>query len=141
MENRILPATKSDADFICNKLIEYNLLMVPKRQETAFENLDRKIVDGSGKIIGGIVARMYCWSVVYIDILWVDEAYRKKGIGKILLNDIEKTAKAKNVTLIHLDTFDFQAKDFYLKNGYEIFGILEECPSGGHCRYYLKKYL
>ncbi|PPE03578.1 hypothetical protein HCUR_00960 [Holospora curviuscula] len=25
-------------------------------------------------------------------------------------------------------TFDFQVKDFYLKQGYEIFGVLEDCP-------------
>ena len=42
--------------------------------------------------------------------------------------------------LSHLDTFDFQAKDFYLKHGYEIFGTLENCPPN-HNRYYLKKAL
>lgn len=31
-----------------------------------------------------------------------------------------------------------QAKDFYMKHGYELFGTLEDCPEG-HCRYYLKK--
>ena len=43
-------------------------------------------------------------------------------------------------TLSHLDTFDFQAKDFYLTKGYEIFGELENCPPG-HKRIFLKKYL
>ena len=42
--------------------------------------------------------------------------------------------------LIHLDTCDFQSKDFYLKQGYEIFGVLDNCPKG-HKRYYLKKML
>lgn len=39
---------------------------------------------------------------------------------------------------IILDTFDFQAKNFYIKQGYEIFGILDNCPEG-HKRYYMKK--
>jgi hypothetical protein len=39
---------------------------------------------------------------------------------------------------LHLDTFDFQAKDFYVKHGYEVFGVLEDCPEG-HVRYFMKK--
>jgi ADP-ribose pyrophosphatase YjhB (NUDIX family) len=39
-----------------------------------------------------------------------------------------------------LDTFDFQAKDFYLKHGYDIFGVLGNCPPG-HERYYMRKNL
>jgi hypothetical protein len=38
----------------------------------------------------------------------------------------------------HLDTFDWQAKEFYEHLGYEVFGILENCPRG-HNRYYMKK--
>ncbi|WP_423236642.1 hypothetical protein [Clostridium chromiireducens] len=33
-----------------------------------------------------------------------------------------------------------QAKDFYLKNGYEVFGELDNVPLG-HKRYYMKKIL
>jgi hypothetical protein len=39
-----------------------------------------------------------------------------------------------------LDTFDFQVKAFYEKLGYELFGILDDCPPG-HRRYFLKKAL
>ena len=46
----------------------------------------------------------------------------------------------KGAKLIHLDTFDFQAKEFYEKQGYIVFGILENCPEK-HYRYYLKKVL
>jgi hypothetical protein len=40
----------------------------------------------------------------------------------------------------HLDTFDFQAEAFYLKGGYEMFGILDDCPPG-HKRFFLRKTL
>ncbi len=70
--------------------------------------------------------------------LWVDEAHRGKGYGSILLEEVEKIAKEKECTLIHLDTFDFQAKDFYLKHGYELFGVLDDCPPG-HKRFFMKK--
>ena len=81
---------------------------------------------------------MYCWNVAYIDTLCVDEAYRGKGLGAKLLAEVESAAKEKGCYLIHLDTFDFQAKEFYEKQGYEVFGVLEDCPKR-HCRYYLKK--
>lgn len=141
MKYRIEDCIDNDAEYICDRLVEYNLSQVPQRQKIAFEALDKKLVDDSGNIIAGIVAKMYCWNVVYLDILWVSEEHRREGLGTYLLKELEQTAKSKGVTLIHLDTFDFQAKNFYIKNGYELFGTLDECPQGGHCRYYFKKYL
>jgi hypothetical protein len=61
-------------------------------------------------------------------------------LGTILLNKVEEKAKQLGATLSHLDTFDFQAKDFYLKHGYEVFGVLDDCPKD-HKRYYMKKVL
>ena len=57
-----------------------------------------------------------------------------------LIKKVEEIAKQKGCGLIHLDSFDWQAKDFYLKHGYEVFGILDDCPPG-HKRYYMKKIL
>lgn len=131
---------ENDGDYICDKLVEYNLSQVPATQEFLFENINKKIVDKDGKTIAGCIARMYCWNVLYIDILWVDENYRNKNLGSKLLDSVEEIAQQKGCYLVHLDTFDFQAKDFYLKHGYEVFGKLENCPKN-HCRYYLQKKL
>ena len=136
----IINCVDADADYICDKLVEYNLSRVPKTQETDFVNIYKKIVNDEGEIIAGCLAKMYCWNVIYVDILWIDEAYRKQGLGSKLLKEIERIAVEEDCTLIHLDTFDFQAKDFYIKHGYEVFGVLEDCPKE-HCRYYLKKKL
>tara|TARA_R110002124_G_scaffold52032_2_gene150095 strand:+ start:12887 stop:13060 length:174 start_codon:yes stop_codon:yes gene_type:complete len=57
-----------------------------------------------------------------------------------LLRKAEIEAKSMGASLSHLDTFDWQAKDFYLKSDYEIFGVLDDCPVG-HNRYYMKKIL
>ena len=142
-----------DAEYIIDRLVEYNLSQVSPEQITLFDTLDKKITDDNGRIIAGCIARMYCWNVAYIDTLWVDSKYRGKGLGARLLAEIEKTAEAKGCYLIHLDTFDskgcylihldtfdFQAKEFYEKQGYELFGVLEDCPKG-HCRYYFTKKL
>jgi len=129
-----------DAGYIGNNLVEYNLSKVIRTQEENFIDIYKKIVDKNNNIIGGCLAEIYCWKVMYIDVLWIAEAYRKQGLGTKLLKAIEQIALEKNCSLIHLDTFDFQAKDFYVKQGYEIFGVLEDCPEN-HCRYYLKKKL
>lgn len=137
---RIENCSGNDAEYICDRLVEYNLSKVPAEQGVLFDTLDKKIIDDKGNIIAGCIAKMYCWNVTYIDILWVDAKYRKQGLGTELLGEIERTAKEKGCYLVHLDTFDFQAKEFYEKHGYLLFGTLEDCPKG-HCRYYLKKNL
>ena len=86
-----------DADYIIDRLVEYNLSQVPAEQKVLFDTLDKKITDDNGKIIAGCVARMYCWDVAYVDTLWVDENYRGKGLGSKLLAKIEKPQMAKAV--------------------------------------------
>ena len=140
MDYNIVPITDGDDEFIEDKLVEYNLSMEPATQGKLFESISRKIVDEEGNIIAGCLAIMYCWNVVAIDIIWVDEQYRGQGLGSMLLGEVEREAMEKGCHLVHLDTFDFQAKGFYEKNGYSVFGILEGCPKG-HIRYYLKKTL
>ena len=129
-----------EEDFIIDKIVEYNLSIVPSKQETDFLWINRVVEDKNGNIIAGILSKMYCWNCLYIDVLWVKEEHRKDGLGSRLLKEIESVAIEKGCYLIHLDTFDFQAKDFYIKHGYEVFGVLDECPEG-HKRYFLKKIL
>ena len=119
-----------EEDFIIDKIVEYNLSIVPSKQETDFLWINRIVEDKNGNIIAGILSKMYCWNCLYIDVLWVKEEHRKDGLGSRLLKEIESVAIEKGCYLIHLDTFDFQAKDFYIKHGYEVFGVLDECPEG-----------
>lgn len=139
MDNYIIRENSSEeSDLIVDRLVEYNLSKVPVKQEDTFLWINRVVEDTKGEIIAGILSKIYCWNCMYIDALWVKEEYRKDGLGTKLLKEVEKIAKDKNCNLIHLDTFDFQAKDFYINHGYEIFGILDECPEN-HKRYFMKK--
>ena len=140
MDYNIVPIAYGDDEFIKDKLVEYNLSMVPATQSELFESVSKKIVDEEGNIIAGCLAIMHCWNVVAVDILWVDEQYRGQRLGSVLLGEVEREAMEKGCHLVHLDTYDFQAKGFYEKNGYSVFGTLEDCPKG-HIRYYLKKSL
>lgn len=131
-------STREESDLIDNGIVEYNSSKVPFTQEPSFISINRMIKGPNGDIQAGINSVLYCWNCLYIDVLWVKEECRKEGYGSALLIEVEKIAKDKGCTLIHLDTFDFQAKEFYLKHGYEVFGVLEDCPAD-HQRYYLKK--
>jgi GNAT superfamily N-acetyltransferase len=131
-------STEAESQDISNRLYASKLkqLNLPAETEIVFLNF---IVKNNDDVIGGINAYVFS-GVLFIDILFVEESYREKKIGTYLLQKVENEAKAQGATLSHLDTFDFQAKDFYLKTGYEIFGALENCPQG-HKRYYMKKVL
>lgn len=137
MENFVIEkSSEEDNKFVLRGLLEYNKEAVPDAKD-CFGSVSRKVVDADGKIIAGLIGAIY-WGCAYVEILWVDKDHRKDGLGSRLLKEVEQEVKEKGGHMIFLDTFDFQAKDFYLKNGFEIFGVLEDCPEG-HKRYYLKK--
>lgn len=133
-------STKEEYNFIDDRIIEYNYSKVPFTQDPAFIPINRVIKNINGDVIAGINSILYNWNCLFIDVLWVKEDSRIKGYGSALLNKIERIAKSKGCKLIHLDTFDFQSKDFYIKHGYDIFGVLDNCPIE-HIRYYMKKNL
>ncbi len=124
---------------IDQKLFEFNKSCVPATQKPEVINVNFTIKNGD-EVIAGICADVYIWKTLYISVFFVEKNYRHQGLGTILLNNVEEKAKQLGATLSHLDTFDWQAKDFYSKHGYEIFGVLENCPAG-HKRYYMKKIL
>lgn len=138
MEFKITDCTKEDINKIYDGLTESNSRKVPELRNGRYLEINKKIIGENGLIIAGCIAEINQWNALHIDALWVSEEYQKRGLGSRLLKEVEAVAAENGCTLSHLSTFDFQAKDFYIKHGYEEFGILENSPEG-HCRYYLKK--
>lgn len=93
--------------------------------------------DGTSR--GGLVGSIY-WNALAIDMLWLDETIRGQGIGRALLQEAEAYARSRACALIHLDTMSFQARGFYEKQGYRLFGALTGYPNGVE-RYYMVKHL
>ena len=91
------------------------------------------------KILGGVIGVVY-WDWFSLDLMWLEEEYRGRGYGHRLLTLAEEEARKVGARHVHLDTFSFQAPGFYEKYGYEVFGQLEDFPSG-HQRYYMRKEL
>jgi len=114
---------------------------MPHLPRTEIQKIDLVLKDEQGSLLGGINAEYVNWGVLSISLLFIKKEQRKYGYGTQLLKHVEEFARAKGGHLAHVDTLEFQAKDFYLKHGYEVFGILDDCPKQGYKRYYLQKKL
>lgn len=91
------------------------------------------------KLIGGAIGFVqYNW--YFLDLLYVDEEYRGQDVGTNLIKQIEEFAEKENLTGVRMGTWDFQARGFYEKNGYTVYGEIKDCPPGT-VEYYLKKEL
>ena len=119
-------------------ITDYNVRVARELPRAKITRLDFAVENTAGKLLGGIQAYRVNWGILHVELLYVYEDHRGHGIASALLEHVEKIAKANECHLGFLDTFDFQAKDFYLKHGYKIFGVLENAPKG-HNRYYMKK--
>lgn len=89
------------------------------------------------QIGGGVIGQTY-WDWLFINLMWLREELRGCGYGQRLLSLAEEEARQRGAKHAYLDTFSFQAPDFYKKYGYRVFGVLEDFPAG-HQRYFMTK--
>ncbi|HZS06980.1 MAG TPA: GNAT family N-acetyltransferase [Blastocatellia bacterium] len=119
--------------------------------ESLHEHNARKSGVGGGEFITiflrgvnqQIVGGLHGWTGfgwLHVDVLWVSEDLRGRGYGRQLLVAAEEEASRRGCRYAELDTFSFQAPDFYLKLGYAVFGLLDDI-AGEHKWYFLKKNL
>ncbi|WP_161492433.1 GNAT family N-acetyltransferase [Brucella pituitosa] len=120
-----------------------HLLIDENTRRVGEAHIDRSIIcikdDDSEEIQGGIWTELlFDWT--YIEILFVPERLRGQGFATQLLKQAEAIAVSKGSVGMWLETFDFQAPDFYLKNGYEIFATLGDYPKGSNRRFLFKRF-
>lgn len=90
-----------------------------------------------GPLLGGMNGGM-AWGWLYVSHLWIAQRMRGQGIGAALLARGEEMAKAHGILGAHLTTASFQARGFYEKQGYSVFGELNDMPPG-ETLFYMKK--
>ena len=128
--------TAVDVSWLEDQLRTYNRSQVanPVRLEFLITLTDRET-----NLVGGVFAKVsYGW--LFIDALWIAEAIRGKGEGRKLLHRAEEQALQHGCQNAWVDTFSFQARGFYERHGYVIFGDLPDYPPG-HMRYFMRKRL
>ena len=92
-----------------------------------------------GDLLGGVLGQLWGgW--LQVTYLWVAEAARGAGHGTRLLENAELYARSRGAAAATVETHSFQARPFYERLGYEVFGTLEGYPPG-HVKFFLKKAL
>lgn len=127
--------TKENDDFVIEKTREYNQQFV----DNAYQLLSVYLRNSQNEIVGGLTGKTF-WNWLHVEYLWVHDSERKNGIGTQLMLAAEKEAISRVCLGSTLDTFSFQALDFYKGLGYTVVGSLDGY-SGVHQRHYLKKQL
>lgn len=108
-----------------------------KREESESEPLNLYVEDEKGNLMAGLVAETFGhW--LEIEYLFVKEDLRGKGIGSKLLQRAENEAKNRNCRFAFVNTYQFQAPNFYLSHGYKEVFALQDYPYTGKRFYYQK---
>jgi len=95
--------------------------------------------DEHDEIVGGLYGRVF-FRWLYIELLVVPEQARGQGTGSTLMQMAEELAREKNCVGIWLETFDFQAPEFYRTHGFTTVGQIDDYPPG-HQHFFLQKRL
>ena len=91
------------------------------------------------EVLGGLLGEIWGgW--MFVTHLWVAQPARGAGNATRLMDAAERYAIERGCQGAFLGSFSFQARPFYEKLGYEVFGVLDDHPPG-HRLYLLKKRL
>ena len=130
MENK----ESQKAQEIGNLIRAYNRY---KREEAESKSLNLYVEDEKGNLLAGLVAETF-GNWLEIEYLFVKEELRGQGIGSKLLQQAETEAKNRNCRFAFVNTYQFQAPDFYQKHGYKEAFALKNYPYTGQRFYYQK---
>jgi ribosomal protein S18 acetylase RimI-like enzyme len=106
---------------------------------TRFRTLSVLLCDEDGAILGGL------WGYtgrgwLFVELLGLPQASRGGGLGTRVMEMAMAEARLRGCVGVWLDTFSFQARPFYEKLGFSVFGQIENYPTG-HSRYFLARRL
>jgi len=118
----------ADLDAIRDGMRRYELSRLPDLPDES-EDVPVAVFarDAGGRVIGGARGNVY-WNGLEVDLLWVDAAHRGAGIGQRLMARLEDFARGHAAVVAYLRTVD--ARAFYERLGYSVYGVLEDRPIG-----------
>ena len=125
-------------DRIVELLVDYNLSKTQQFKDEINKPIEIIVRNNDGEIIGGLYGRSI-WGTLEIKTFVVRTENRNEGIGRKLIMEAEKEAKKRNCRFISLDTFSFQAPEFYEKLGFKKIGTETDFPKGFEKYYYRKE--
>ena len=126
--------SQDDLATVRQRLTEYNRGYAA---DDGYRPLAVFLRDEAGTIVAGLTGGTF-WDWLWVDLFWVQEDLRGRGIGGRMLRSAEEEAIRRGCIGAFLDTHSFQSLAFYQQRGYSVVGELPDMPPG-HVRYYLAK--
>ncbi|GAA0536838.1 GNAT family N-acetyltransferase [Rhizomicrobium palustre] len=126
--------SEKDRDAVLAVLRDYNVAQAgdPKLRPVAI-----LLKDEAGADAGGLWGKIaYDW--LFVEFLAISPNHRGQDYGTRLMQQAEQIARDAGCLGIWLDTYEFQARGFYEKLGFTVFGTIEDHPKGTR-RYFLQK--
>ena len=120
------PATPEETGLTARNLLDHSTRAI--NTSTAHTPFAILAYDGE-KYIGAAIGKIF-FNWLHIDLFWVDEACRKQGIGRNLMQQAEQQARQQNLSGIEVWTQSWQAPEFYRKLGYEEFAVIDDFAPG-----------
>jgi len=129
-----LEPTKEEKDLVAARLAQYNLDVTHGRfnypgTEDPGLAFDLAIRGPSGEIVGGVNVSSVL-GVMWLEMLYVFDEFRRRGLGGWLVLEAERIAHAKGCVGAGTWTFSWQGPEFYPTIGYELCGIYTGYPFG-----------
>ena len=127
---------EAEREAVLESLRQFTRDTVPVLDNQDFAAL---VADAAGQVIDGLIASSR-WSGFHVEMIALPDVLRGMGIGTQLTTLAEQEARRRNCYHMFLDTHAFQAKPFYERHGFEVFGEIEG-PPPYHPRFFMKKML
>ena len=83
-----------------------------------------EIRQGDDQVIGAVVAVLF-WGQLHIKYVFVEKAYRGKGLARRLMEHAFDYGRQRGCDFTFVETMNFQAPEFYQKLGFEMEFIRE----------------
>lgn len=135
MEEQIIDLSDDQIEMIDRQLLEYDRNYIQYRLEGCI-NLGYTV---EGSLVAGVNAYISAFKILYVDTVFVQEKYRMQGIGRRLIEEVEKRAKELGANTIRLDTFNWQGYHFYKRLGYKEVGHYANEEDGYEEYFFLKR--
>jgi GNAT superfamily N-acetyltransferase len=116
----------ADAVVIDTGIGDFNAAAAPLSGVVALMCVARS---GADDVVGGAVGRTW-GECCELQQLWVAPVLRRTGIGSRLIRLFEDRAIDRGCLVFYLETFTFQAPDFYREHGYASELAIEGFPGG-----------
>ncbi|WP_372365809.1 GNAT family N-acetyltransferase [Candidatus Uabimicrobium sp. HlEnr_7] len=113
--------------------VEFSAILEHLTKQLSKNNIHAKVAISENEICGHILFEMrkvpkslftYERKYIYLMQIVVNNAYRKKGIGTLLMENMRAFARSQNIAKIELDVWNFneRARNFFTEQGFSDFG-------------------